>query len=320
MDKGPLIEITLNDQLKVKALVDTGSTLSLLSNVLCDQLSAPLPEIPLTETLTMFDGTSVSTLGTMSLSVEVGGQKTNVEFHRVHQLPTPVLLGIDFIQKTKVVLDFGRNCYWTENELGPRIQFPILGVASPTFSAAEQKPAQDQGCTPHPTLCAPIEDTCGHLSDLLADFPGVLSEEPGHTEIAQHHIEVGDATPVRRRPYRLSGDRKEALNQELRKLMASGKIEPSSSPWAAPVVMVPKKSGEYRMCIDYRGLNAVTKLDAFPMPTIDAILESLHGSTVFTSLDLRSGYWQMAVAPQDREKQLLSAMKGCTSFVSFLSV
>ena len=74
------------------------------------------------------------------------------------------------------------------------------------------------------------------------------------------------------------------------------------------------------MFVDYRRLNSVTKLDAFSMPTIDSILESLHGARVFSSLDLRSGYWQMGVAPEDIEKTAFVAMKDCSNFEFFLLV
>ncbi|XP_038062608.1 uncharacterized protein LOC119733100 [Patiria miniata] len=102
---------------------------------------------------------------------------------------------------------------------------------------------------------------------------------------------------------------------QLEELLEDRRIEPSHSPWASPVVMVPKKKkGDYRLCVDYRKLNRLTKIDVYPMPTIDAILESLHGATVFTSLDLKSGYHQMAMAPEDVEKTAFICEEGLYQF------
>ena len=85
-------------------------------------------------------------------------------------------------------------------------------------------------------------------------------------------------------------------------MLEQGVIQPSNSPWASPIVLVKKKDGKYRFCVDYRKLNSVTQNDAHPLPRIDDLLDSLHGSVMFSTLDLRSGYWQINMHPDDREK------------------
>ena len=75
-------------------------------------------------------------------------------------------------------------------------------------------------------------------------------------------------------------------------------IEPSNSPWSAPVVMVPKKGGKLRFCVDYRGLNSVTRKDSYRLPCVDECLDMVRGSSWFSSLDLRSGNWHVLLAPE----------------------
>jgi len=91
-------------------------------------------------------------------------------------------------------------------------------------------------------------------------------------------------------------------------------IQPSSSPWASPVVLVQKHDVSQRFCIDYRKLNRVTKKDAYPIPQIDDTLDTLSGSCWFSTLDLVSGYWQVEVAQQDREKTAFCFPEGLFEF------
>ena len=93
-----------------------------------------------------------------------------------------------------------------------------------------------------------------------------------------------------------------------------GVIEPSNSPWASPIVLVKKKDGSTRFYVDYRKLNSVTRKDSYPLPRIDDTLEALSGATWFSTLDLKSGYWQVEVHPSDRDKTAFSTGKGLWQF------
>ena len=103
--------------------------------------------------------------------------------------------------------------------------------------------------------------------------------------------------------------REEAL-KAVEDMQKQGIIEPSVSPWASPVVLVKKKDGSTRFCVDYRKLNDLTKKDSHPLPRIDSTLHELAGSTWFSNLDHKSGYWQEEVEEKDREKIAFSVGNG----------
>ena len=122
----------------------------------------------------------------------------------------------------------------------------------------------------------------------------------------QHFIDTGDHAPIRVPPRRLPFHKRDVVQKEVESMMASDVIEPSSSPWSAPVALIKKKDGSERFCIDHRKLNSITKKDVYPLPRYDEILESLSGEAYFTHLDLVRGYWQIKVAEKDREKTAFS--------------
>jgi predicted aspartyl protease len=115
----------------------------------------------------------------------------------------------------------------------------------------------------------------------------------GRTNIVQHRINTGNSAPIRQQPRRVPMAKKEEAEQEIQRMLETGVIEPSKSPWAAPIVLVRKKDGSVRFCIDYRRLNDITRKDSYPLPRIDDSLDALRGSTWFSTMDLASGYWQV---------------------------
>lgn len=119
----------------------------------------------------------------------------------------------------------------------------------------------------------------------------------------EHVIETGDAAPVRRPPFKMSPLELDELQRQLKDLLDKGFIQPSSSPWGAPVLFVRKKGGALRMCIDYRMINSLcTKRLNTPLPRIDECLERLSGAKYFSQLDLTSGYHQIRIREEDVPK------------------
>ncbi|UYV73374.1 K02A2.6-like [Cordylochernes scorpioides] len=112
-------------------------------------------------------------------------------------------------------------------------------------------------------------------------------------------------SPIKHRPYRVSPTECQAIQTEVDKMLDAGIIHHSESPWSSPVILVKKKDGNWRFCVDYRRLNKVTKKDVYPLPRIDDTLDSLKGAKFYSSMDLRSGYWQIEVDEADREKNCL---------------
>ncbi|GJR01191.1 putative reverse transcriptase domain-containing protein [Tanacetum coccineum] len=125
---------------------------------------------------------------------------------------------------------------------------------------------------------------------------------------------VPGAAPVARAPYRLAPSELKELSEQLKELSDKGFIRPSSSPWGAPVLFVKKKDGSFRMCIDYRELNKLTVKNRYPLPRIDDLFDQLQGSSVYSKIDLRSGYHQLRVREEDIPKTAFRTRYGHYEF------
>ena len=153
-----------------------------------------------------------------------------------------------------------------------------------------------------------------HLLLSYADIMAYSISDLGRTDKLQHHIPTGSATPIRQPVRRVPPPRRNEVRKLLKDMLDKEVIEPSTSAWASSIVLVQKKDGSTRFCVDYRKVNDVTQKDAYPLPRIDATLDTLHGSQWFTTLDLMSGYWQVEVEEKDRQKTAFCTTEGLFQF------
>jgi hypothetical protein len=136
----------------------------------------------------------------------------------------------------------------------------------------------------------------------------------GSTSLVEFSIDTGDAKPQRSNPTRTSYSERKVIAQKVEEFVRKGLARPSTSPWAASVVLVKKKDQDFRFCVDYRRINSVSKRDVYPLPRIDDVLDRLAGAKWFASIDLLSGYYQIPVAEKDREKTAFITPDGLYEF------
>ena len=145
-------------------------------------------------------------------------------------------------------------------------------------------------------------------------FPTPGEPVTGRTTSVQHEIMTSDARPVRCGPRRLPPSGLRTEQTCVKDMLLGGQIEPSDSPRASPVVLVTKKDGSTRFCVDYCQLNSLTTKDAYPLPRIDDSLRLLGNQQWFSTMDLASGYWQVAMSPEAKRKAAFVANEGLFQF------
>ena len=153
------------------------------------------------------------------------------------------------------------------------------------------------------------------LRKLIMSFSDIFTKQNGRTEVTRHQIKlIPDSKPFNSPPYRYAPAKREVIEQNLKEMKEEGIIKPSKSPWASPVVLAPKKDGTIRFCVDYRKLNSITIRDAYPIPRIDDTLNALQEAKFVSTLDLRSGYWQVEMDKDSKEKTAFITHKGLYEF------
>lgn len=207
------------------------------------------------------------------------------------------LFGIDFIQDAKIVVNAAQQSWHFADR--PDMEYDL--------SFEMQEDCQTIGLGSMSALrceegCMLTKDERFRLGALISTNDDIFKPGGEATPYAEHRIDTGDHQAISVPPYRMSPKNKEILKKEIDRMMEEGIIEECESPWAAPVVLVPKKTGDMRVCVDYRRLNSVTLPDAYPLPRMDDLLHNAKRTFFMTTIDLRAGYHQVSVRECDRDK------------------
>ena len=233
-----------------------------------------------------------------------------------------------------------------EPNLGLEELWPVVGGSSPSSGPVEEETVigllrsigrsrplcDDVTSHPLPPAGAPPEGLPDHLQQLytesitqlsvkaqhqfaalLTEFSHVFSKNDhdlGRTGLEVHHIPTGDARPIRLSPRRAPMHLRADIEHQVQEMLDQGIVEECTSSWSAPLVIVKKKDGSNRICVDFRALNEVTEKDGHPIPRIEDSLDALAGATIFSTLDMTSGYHQVEVAEADRDKTAFVTGRG----------
>ncbi|GFU25503.1 hypothetical protein TNCV_3621031 [Trichonephila clavipes] len=258
------------------------------------------------------DGEKIDIHGKLKVKIQFG-DTTYQHAVYVADIADPFILGLDFLKEHGFTLDFNKNELRSIHE-----EVTIFKIEHRTESIRQSSNVclqkfelalsnSPQQLTPDLLENAELSpEQKSSAERLFQEFEDVFSRNSsdiGHTTVTQHRIDTADHPPIKQHPRRLPFAKQEEVGTLLREMQENDIIEPSSSPWASPIVLVRKKDGSTRFCVDYRKLNDVTKKDSYPLPRIDDTLDTFSGHKWFSTLDLKSGYWQVEIHPEDREKQ-----------------
>ncbi|GJT65882.1 putative reverse transcriptase domain-containing protein [Tanacetum coccineum] len=285
-------------------LFDTGADRSFVSTTFSSQIDITPIALDHDYAVKLADGRIVG-INTIILGCTLNflDHPFNINLMPVEMGSFDVIIGMDWLSKYQAVIVCAEKIiripYGNETLI---IRGCQVFLAHVTTKEAEDKSEEKR-----------LEDV-----PIVRDFPEVFPEDlPGlpPTRQVEFRIDlVPGAAPVARAPYRLAPSEMKELSEQLKELSDKGFIRPSSSPWGAPVLFVKKKDGSFQMCIDYQGLNKLTVKNCYPLPRINDLLDQLQGSSVYSKIDLRSGYHQLRVREEDIPKTAFRTRYGHYEF------
>ncbi|GFU90073.1 retrovirus-related Pol polyprotein from transposon 297 [Trichonephila clavipes] len=244
-------------------------------------------------------------MGVVELNIRIRDFEKPWLFHVLADLEYPCILGIDFIGGSKIILDLDRKSLAIpDSQINKVVKTVEIEKVEIDLSKTKLEEKQKR-----------------ELQDLFNSFQGLFSDKPGLTHVLYHEIDTEDNPPVVSREYRYDRLKQEILDYHVDKMLKEGTIIPIQSPYASPVVLCRKNNGlppdnpeAYRFAVDYRKLNAITKYPRYPLPLIVDLIMNIPHTDIMFALDLRSGYFQMAVNPSDIVKTAFVTKNGTYAF------
>ncbi|GJY09154.1 putative reverse transcriptase domain-containing protein [Tanacetum coccineum] len=311
-------------------LFDSGADRSFVSNTFSALLDIIPYALDVSYAVELADGrTSETNTVLRGCTLGLLGHPFNIDLMPVDLGSFDVIIGMDWLAKNHAVIvcdekivriPYGNKILIVQGDKSDKEKKSTLSI----ISCVKAQKYMEKGCQ---LFLAQVtvkenkdESKEKRLEDVptVRDFPEVFPEDlPGLPPTRQVEFQIDlvpGAAPVARAPYRLAPSEMEELSAQLQELSDKGFIRPSSSPWGAPVLFVKKKDGSFRMCIDYRELNKLTVKNRYPLPRIDDLFDQLQGSSVYSKIDLRSGYHQLRVRDEDIPKTAFRTRYGHYEF------
>ena len=292
-----------------KAMIDGGSSHCQLNTATYDHLKGTCLFEERNCVVTLGNGLQYNTRSYVLLvSVTIGNDQYSetFDFPFIYSPDEPfpeVMIGLDLIGYANIDVDYAKRHWCFRNHSD--IKFPALNCIS---SHAVQFILQDGEATM-------VDNSVRQqLQEMMAPYAEVFEDFGPPSTLGTHRIPTGKAEPVASHPYQIPAKRRFRVQQLLTEMEANNIIEPCESPWAAPLVCIVKPSGDLRLCVDYRKLNAVTAFDRYPMPSIEQLLFRTDKRNCVSLLDLKSGFWQIPVAEEDRDKTAFTCGFGLYRF------
>src|SRR4051812_24213226 len=244
-------------------------------------------------------GSVTTSSACLNYPVDIFGRKFGMDLVCLPLEGLDVILGMNWLQFNRVHI----NCF-TKTVIFPE----EVSGEDLAMSVKQMNLAINYGAVVF-MLCSSMEvkgdDNTGELrvvNEYPEVFPEDVNELPPEREVEFAIELIPRTSPVSMAPYRMSASELAELKKQLEELLEKKFIRPSVSPWGAPVLLVKKKEGSMRLCVDYRQLNKVTIKNQYPLPKIDDLMDQLVGACVFSKIDLRSGYHQICVKAEDIQK------------------
>ncbi|PNX92586.1 Ty3/gypsy retrotransposon protein, partial [Trifolium pratense] len=326
--------------LPVTVLIDTGSTHNILQPRIASHLQIPFQPIP-NFSVMVGNGSHIQCSGLChNVPITLQNKLFHIPFYLLPIEGADVVLGMEWLRKLgPISADFsipsisfthennevtlqGDPQYLPQHSTYHQICHLLHTNSIASMHLLSYTPTLEAATNPTKTTQLTI-DSISHtlppeILHLLQQYPTVFNTPHGLPPSRQHDHCIPllpNTPPINVKPYRYPHSQKEAMTAIIHDMLQEGIIVPSNSPYSSPVLLVRKKDGTWRFCVDYRALNAVTVRDRFPIPTIDELLDELGSASVFTKIDLRSGYHQIRVIPEDTHKTAFRTFDGHYEFL-----